>query len=425
MPRSRFPDRGAPAANLPRARSTNPGPRRAGLSDEIHEEGTPTSDQGVCEDDPSKSFDADHTAPRPGPGARDGVIRTRPAVGYDPHVVTSVDLAAYLGLSQSTVSRVMRGDPAVAERTTKRVLAAARELGYVPNSAARSLVTRRARAIGVVVADLTSPFYPTVVDAIQHRLSERGYRMALIRDPDVPEGVDSVDVLDPATVDGMIFVSARRKSRTVRRVLERNTPVVLLSRDDPTLSLEVVLSDDEGAGELVIEHLTALGHRDIAILSVPRDRTNGAAREDGARQALQRRGIALPDHYIRRATMTHEHGVDMATSLLSMDHPPSAIYCVTDELAFAALDAAARLGVSVPGELSVIGFDDSPQARWAMINLTTIHQPIEDMAAEAVQLLLARLDDNTPEQPGKRVFPVSLQIRGTTGPAPQRAASTG
>ncbi|ALU73425.1 LacI family transcriptional regulator (plasmid) [Rhodococcus erythropolis R138] len=334
-------------------------------------------------------------------------------------MVTSVDIAARLGLSQSTVSRVMRGDPAVAERTSKRVLAAARELGYVPNSAARSLVTRRARAIGVVVADLTSPFYPTVVDAIQHRLSEKGYRLALIRDPDVPEGIDSVDVLDPATVDGMVFVSARRESRTVRRVLERNTPVVLLSRDDPTLSLEVVLSDDEDAGELVIDHLTALGHRDIAILSVPRDRTNGAAREDGARRALERRGIALRSEYLRRTTTTHEHGVETATSLLSMAHPPTAIYCVTDELAFAVLDAAARLGVPVPDELSVVGFDDSPQARWAMIDLTTIRQPIEDMATEAVQLLLARLDDNAMEQPGKRVFPVSLQVRGTTGPAPR------
>ena len=140
VPRPGIPDRGAPAANLPHARNTNPGPRREGLSDETHEEGTPTSNRGVCEDDPSKPFDADHTAPRPGLGPRDSVIRTRPTVGYDPHVVTSVDLAAYLGLSQSTVSRVMRGDPAVAERTTKRVLAAARELGYVPNSAVQAAV---------------------------------------------------------------------------------------------------------------------------------------------------------------------------------------------------------------------------------------------------------------------------------------------
>lgn len=332
-------------------------------------------------------------------------------------MVTSVDLAAYLGLSQSTVSRVMRGDPAVTERTTERVLAAARELGYVPNSAARSLVTKRSRAIGVVVADLKSPFYPTVVDAIQHRLTHAGYRMALIRDPDVPKELDSVDVLDPATVDGMIFVSARKQSRTVRKVLERSTPVVLLSRNDPTLDLEAVLSDDEGAGEMVIDHLAELGHRQIAILSVPRDRTNGAAREDGARRALKRRGIALPKNYVRRAELTHEHGVRMATELLSLGRPPSAIFCVTDELAFAALDAAARLGVPVPERLSVVGFDDSPQADWAMINLTTVHQPIDDMAGEAVRLLLARIDQGVPEQPGARVFPVSLRVRGTTGPA--------
>jgi LacI family transcriptional regulator len=214
----------------------------------------------------------------------------------------------------------------------------------------------------------------------------------------------------------MIFVSARQNSLTVRKVLARNTPVVLLSRDDPTLDLEVVLSDDVGSGELVAEHLTALGHRDIAILSVPRDRTNGAAREDGALQALARRGIGVPSEYIKRATMTHSHGVEMATTLLTLPKPPTAMYCVTDELAFAALDAASRMAVAVPGELSIIGFDDSPQSQWAMIDLTTVHQPIDDMAAEAVRLLLARLDDDAPEKPGPRVFPVSLVVRGTTGP---------
>ncbi|OZC87147.1 hypothetical protein CH254_15785 [Rhodococcus sp. 06-412-2C] len=331
-------------------------------------------------------------------------------------MVTSVDLASHLGLSQSTVSRVMRGDPAVADKTTQRVLAAARELGYVPNSAARSLVTKRARTVGVVVADLKSSFYPIVVDTLQHRLGEHGYRMALIKDPDIPDEVDSVEVLDPTIVDGMIFVSARRNSPTVRKVIARRTPVVLLSRDDPTLSLEVVLADDAGAGELVIDHLTSLGHRNIAILSVPRYRTNGAAREDGARAALQRRGIELPDEYVHRAGSTHEEGMSMARALLSSTRRPTAIFCVTDELAFAAMDACARSGVKVPEDVSIVGFDDSPQAGWAMVDLTTVHQPIENMAAEAVRLLLARVDGGEPETPGARVFPVSLRIRGTTGP---------
>lgn len=333
-------------------------------------------------------------------------------------MVTSVDLAAHLGLSQSTVSRVMRGDPVVASETTRRVLEAAQKLGYVPNAAARTLVTRRTRAVGVVVADLTSPFYPTVVDVIQRCLSDRGYRMALIRDPDEEhDNVDSVALLDTATVDGIIFVSARRESRSVRQVLARNTPVVLLSRDDPTLSLELVSSDDSAAGELVIEHLVSLGHRRIAVLSVPRERTNGAAREDSARAALERRGMALPDDYVRRATH-HDDGVAATRSLLSNDVPPTALYCVNDELAFSALDAVAQLGLAVPRDLSVVGFDDSLPARWAMINLTTVHQPIGDMAAKAVTLLLDRLDHGAEEQPGNRVFPVTLQIRGTTGQSP-------
>jgi LacI family transcriptional regulator len=143
-----------------------------------------------------------------------------------------------LGISQTTVSRVMRGDPKVAPATSERVLEAARKLGYVPNYAARTLVTRRTRAVAVVVADLRSPFYANAIDVNQQRLSERGYRMVLVRDSDEDTStVDSVNLLGTATVDGTIFVSATRGSRTVRRVLAQHLPVVLLSRDDPTLEL--------------------------------------------------------------------------------------------------------------------------------------------------------------------------------------------
>jgi LacI family transcriptional regulator len=329
-------------------------------------------------------------------------------------MVTSVDVARHLGLSQSTVSRALRGDPAVAPSTKDRVLAGARELGYVPDAAARMMVTRRTHAVGVVVADLTSPIYPVIVESLQNRLLERGYRMVLIRDPDVSSDPDAVDVLDRATVDGMIFVSARESSAAVRRVLERGTPVVLLSRDDPSVEVEAVLADDRGAGGIVVAHLQGLGHERIGVLTTLRDRSNGRDREDGFRAAMERHGLEVREEWIQHIRLTHEDGVRAALEMLDGQDRPTALFCVTDAFAFAALDAAAQLGISVPEELSVVGFDDSGPARWAFINLTTVHQPIPEMSYAAVDRLAGRIEGEPPSETMKSVFPVRLEVRATT-----------
>lgn len=335
---------------------------------------------------------------------------------YDGAMVTSVDVARHLGLSQSTVSRALRGHPSVAPATKARILSVARELGYVPDAAARMMVTRRTHAVGVVVADLTSPIYPVIVESLQNRLLERGYRMVLIRDPDISPDPEAVDVLDSATVDGMIFVSARESSAAVRRVLERGTPVVLLSRDDTTVEVEAVLADDRRAGEIVVAHLEGLGHKSIGVLTTLRDRSNGRDREDGFRAAMERRGLQVREDWIRHLRLTHEEGVRAALELLDTQDRPTAIYCVTDALAFAVLDAAAQLGISVPQQLSVVGFDDSGPARWAFINLTTVHQPIPEMSYLAVDRLAGRIEGEPPSETMKTVFPVHMQVRGTTGP---------
>jgi LacI family transcriptional regulator len=333
-------------------------------------------------------------------------------------MVTSVDVAKHLGLSQSTVSRALRGDPSVAPATKERILSTARELGYVPDAAARMMVTRRTHAVGVVVADLTSPIYPVIVESLQNRLLERGYRMVLIRDPDVLPDPEAVDVLDRATVDGMIFVSARESSAAVRRVLERGTPVVLLSRDDPSVEVEAVLADDGGAGELVVSHLQTLGHKRIGVVTTLRDRSNGRDREDGFRAAMERHGLRVREEWIRHIRLTHEDGVRAAFEMLDSEDRPTALFCVTDAFAFAALDAAAQLGIRVPDELSVMGFDDSGPAGWAFINLTTVHQPIPEMSYEAVDRLAGRIEGEPPSQRMKSVFPVTLKVRTTTAAPP-------
>src|SRR3954469_2047575 len=197
---------------------------------------------------------------------------------YPLGMVTSVDLARHLGLSQATVSRALRGHPSVTEKTRQRVVEAAQALGYRPDLAARMLVTRRAKALGVVVADFRSPLYPPAIAAMQERSAARGYRMALIRDPEEAQDVDAVDVLNETIVDGLIFMSATDDSPTVARVAARETPMVLLSRGVSGLRADMVMSDDRAGGELVADHLVGLGHRRIALVSVRRTVSNGRDR---------------------------------------------------------------------------------------------------------------------------------------------------
>ncbi|MFJ9180531.1 LacI family DNA-binding transcriptional regulator [Streptomyces sp. NPDC102360] len=329
-------------------------------------------------------------------------------------MVTSVDLARQLGLSQTTVSRALRGHPSVTEKTRRRVIDAAQALGYRPDAAARMLVTRRAKALGVVVADLRSPLYPPAIATIQERSAARGYRMALIRDPEEAHDAEAVEVLNEAIVDGLIFMSATDDSPGVARVAARHMPMVLLSRDFSDLRADTVMSEDRAGGALVAHHLAELGHQRIAMLSVPRTVSNGREREDGMRDALRERGLDLPEEYVRRGAIDHESGLEMTRSLLAAEPRPTAIFCSTDSFAFAALDAASQLGVRVPEELSVVGFDDSEPARWSMINLTTVHQPFAEMAAKAVDVLIDRLEGRADGEFSQTLFPVRLVERGTT-----------
>lgn len=338
-------------------------------------------------------------------------------VNYSGGMVTSHDVARHLGLSQATVSRALRGHPAVTEETRQRVHDAARELGYRPDRAARTLVTRRTDAVGVIVADLASPFYAPAVAAIQDRLAEKGYRMALIRDPEEGRSAHDLDVLSASTVDGMIVMSATEKSETVDQIMRWKMPLVLLSRDVTSPELPAILADDRGAGELVVEHLVGLGHRDIAVISAPWEVGNAREREVGVLEALRRRGLDLPDAMVRHGHLTHEHGAELARELLVESAiRPTAIFCSADTFAFGVLDAAARLGIDVPTELSVVGFDDSIPAGWAMVNLTTVRQPIEAMAVRAVDVLLDQLAGTAIDGVVRERFPVELVVRGTTAP---------
>ena len=334
---------------------------------------------------------------------------------------TSHDIAREAGVSQSTVSRALRNDPRVAPHTAEVVLSVAKRLGYVRNASARSLVTRRTRTVAVVVADITNPFYPQLVEALHEQLGRAGYRMILFNErTDVRWDAGFEDPVIGSGADGAVFLSVTIGAEAAELLRSARVPSVLLNRDVSGATVDRVMADHVGGAAAVADHLLALGHRRVALIAGPANTSTSRDREAGFSDALARAGVPLHPSLRRAGEFTHQSGFQGGTELLDREDAPSAIFCANDVVAFGALDAARRLRIAVPEQVSIAGFDDIPMASWDAFALTTVRQPLVDMARDAAQILVGRIEDRDDSEPRRIIFPTHLVVRSTTGPAAGR-----
>jgi LacI family transcriptional regulator len=340
-----------------------------------------------------------------------------------PLKTTSHDIARAAGVSQSTVSRALRRDPRVDPATAARVLEVAERLGYSPNLSARSLVTRRTKTIAVVVADITNPFYPQLVEALHEQLGRAGYRMILFNERTDARGDGGIEVfLASGGADGALFLSVTIDPGVSQMLSRSPVPTVLLNRDADGPRVDRVMADHRGGAVMVADLLAGLGHKRIAMIAGPANTSTSRDREAGFGEQLKRHGLALDPSLRRAGEFSHQSGFQWTSELMSLDDPPTAIFCVNDVVGFGALDAARRLRIDVPKDLSIVGFDDIPMASWESFSLTTVRQPLTDMARDAARLLIARVERTTESRPSRIVFPTHLVQRATTAQAPQRSA---
>jgi len=327
--------------------------------------------------------------------------------------VTSHDVARLAQVSQATVSRVLRQDPRVRRETRERVLRVLAETRYEPNAAARAFRTNRADSIGVVVARLSYQLYPAMLEAIGAQLARLGQRM-IVWDSDHGGDAPAIRALRQGVVDGVILTAATHESQFLRDVPAERAAVVLLNRIVAEYASDQVSSDNLDGGRRVAEYLVRCGRTRIALIGgIPRASTI-RDRERGFREELARRGVELPPHYCFRSdTFSHASGEEAVTRLLELASPPDAIFCVNDVLALGAMDGARGRGVRVPEELWLVGYDDIELASWGAFDLTTVRQPMEQMVAQAIELLLARVADRA-RVIEHRCLPNELVIRGST-----------
>ncbi len=318
--------------------------------------------------------------------------------------VTSHEVARLAGVSQSTVSRAFNRESVVSQETLNRIQAVAKKLGYQPNELARSLISRKSNVIGLVMGDILNPFYPAVLNAFTHNLQRLGRRVMLFS---VPAGHDVDEVLPQLMqyqVAGVVITSASLSSRMAETLGQGNTPVVLFNRTVRGDAVNSVCCANDAAGKLVAQRLLAAGHKRFGLIGGVATTSTHIERKKAFAKELRKAGITdLPEE---SGGNTYEGGFVAAKKLLSMPKRPDALFCISDIMALGALDAARReLSLSVPGDVSIIGFDDIAAAAWPSYDLTTVRQPVETMASEAITILLDQISRDDAE-------PVSVRVPG-------------
>lgn len=307
--------------------------------------------------------------------------------------ITALDVARRAGVSQPTVSRVFTPGAKVSPNLINRVKTAARELGYRPNTLARSLITGRSKTIGLVVAYLNNPFYPEALEKLSVSLRERGYHIMVFIAANLAEEIDPIidDLLDHQ-VDGIILASVSMSNELTDRLSEEGIPFVLFNRGQENPKLAQVTAANFEGGRKAGRFLAAGGHQRIAHISGWQKSLNGRDRQAGFIAGLRAGGLepfrCIDSHYRR------EMATDATFELFSGNSVPDAIFVGNDHMAFAVLETLrGDLGLRVPDDVSVVGYDDVLMSAWKIYDLTTLRQPANRMVEATVDLLLAMIDD--------------------------------
>lgn len=332
---------------------------------------------------------------------------------------TQLDVARAAGVSRALVSLVMRDAPNVAADTRERVRAAAVELGYRPNAFARSLASKGTRTLGVYIYDTTNPHFANLFTSLA-AAAERASFDVLVSPGTRSAARESalINTLLEHQVAGLALLSPSMKETTLRE-LGSSVPTVVVGRETTSTGIDVVTTDEYAAARLILRHLRDLGHQEIVHISGGNDTRPGLDRAAAYRQVMRELGltpVVVPGGF------TPEGGREGAAAALALPRRPTALAAANDQAAVGALGYLRTLGLDVPGQISVVGFDDAQIAQLELVGLTTIDQRIERFGEVAMALLDERITGGRDSSRIERIDP-RLVVRATTGPASHRSAS--
>jgi len=335
-----------------------------------------------------------------------------------PRPVTMQDIARAAGVSQSTVSRVLNDTPTsvpIATGTSERVQKVAERLGDRPNPLARGLRGARTMLLGVIVRDITDPFFAMAIEALSTEALARGYNVVLgSAHSKADEAIALRAVLETRHCDAIVLLGDMRdEPKFLEDLRASQTPMVALWHGTELEGVPTVNIDNRAGVVVALDHLLELGHTRIAFVG---GRPLGDIRERRTAflDHMKAKGHPAPDEYVQDVTNDPAGGAAALRTLLALEAPPTAVISSSDHLAIGVLHAAAELGRDVPEELSVIGFDDIPMASYLVPPLTTVHMPIVEMTAVAARLAMDEPEPGSPIEKSTFVAEPSLMVRGST-----------
>ena len=312
-----------------------------------------------------------------------------------------------------TVSRVVNGRGRVDSETRQRVEEAIQALDYVPNRIARGLISQKTQTIGIIVPDIVNPFFAPVVRGAESAARKAGYRILLCNsEGDLRLEREYIEDLVAHRVEGLLLAPASDRSRSsILSLLRGGFPLVLIDRALPDADCDLIVSDNTQGARRLIEHLIAIGHREIAHVSDAEDTSTGRERLRGYREALEAAGIPFQPELVIRTTVDRIGGYRAAQEILARDPLPTAIFAVNNMTAVGTMEALRERNLSVPKDMGLVCFDDVEHLAVLSPILTVIDQPAETFGSLGVQLLLERMTGKANSRPRRIILQTDLIVR--------------
>ena len=327
------------------------------------------------------------------------------------------DVAKRAGVAPTTVSRVINNSGYVRTETRERVEAAIAELGYVPNTLARSLRFKKTNTLALVLPDITNPFWTTVARGVEDAASDRGFNVILCNtDESETEQTKYLTVLLQKQIDGIVLAPACSTAEPVELIQKQGVPVVVLDRHVPCAQVDIVRCDSVTGAYRLIRHLLSLGHRRIGILSGPQGVSTAEDRVVGYQQALKEIGQDVDQGLVYYGEFTQASGYEMTQQTLTVTPRPTALFAANNFIAVGSLRALQDAGLRVPDDMTLVSFDDLPPAFVIDPFLTVTAQPAYEMGHRATELLLARLSGLAPTEYQKIILATETIVRKSSGP---------
>jgi LacI family transcriptional regulator len=326
------------------------------------------------------------------------------------------DVARRAGVSIATVSRAVNHIPTVDPDLAKRVWKAIEEVGYLPNTQARALVSGRSRMLGLIVSEITNPFFPELVQEFENLAVAQGYEVLIGSTNYDPERTESlVSRMLQRNVDGVAVMTFGIEEELIQKLVEREFPLVFVDAGPNLPNIRVLKVDYAEGIRQAVQHLAALGHRNISFISGPLRLRSAMARRDAFLKSMAQIGLHVPIEDLVEGDHSMEGGIAAAEKLLELSEMPTAIVCSNDQTAVGVLHALYRTAYSVPRDVSVVGFDDIHLAQFILPPLTTVQMSCKDLAAAAIEGLRAGIEAEHPKKNKTEwQIPTRLVVRQST-----------